>query len=69
MLKAILSVFGGTFGMILKVLLVLGLIGIMGYCLITMMMEPFLWGGVIRLGAIAVAVLIFRWLIRPREDD
>lgn len=67
--KSILSVFRGAAGLILKVLLVLVLIFAAGYCLITMFMEDFLWGGAVRALICAGAVALLVWLVRPRNDD
>lgn len=67
--KSILAVFRSAAGLILKVLLVLVLIFAAGYCLITMFMEDFLWGGVIRALICAASVALLVWLVRPRQDD
>ena len=70
MLKSILKVFSGAFGMILKVILVIVLCFIAGYCLFSMLTMRFIWGGLIRLGIIAVCALLVRFLIHlGREDD
>ncbi len=69
MLKSILSVFGGAFGMILKVLLAIALVFLTVYCLITLFTEEFLWGGVIRVTGIACSVFLFKMLIRPPKDE
>ena len=69
MLKSILSVFGGVFGMILKVLLAIGLVILTVYCLITVFTEKLWPGGLIRIAAIAGSVILFRWLIRPSKDE
>ncbi|MCR5297039.1 MAG: hypothetical protein K6E17_06485 [Clostridiales bacterium] len=69
MLKSILSVFGGALGLILKFVLVIALFGVIGYCLVTLMMEPLLWGGLIRIGVIILAAAAFWWLVRHRPKD
>ena len=70
MLKSILSVFTGAFGMILKVILVITFCFIAGYCLFSMLTMPFVWGGVIRTAGIAGCILLIRFLIRlGREED
>ena len=69
MLKSILSVFGGAFGMILKVILAIALVFLTVYCLITLFTEEFLWGGVIRVAVIAGSVFLFKVLIRPPKDE
>ena len=69
MLKSILSVFKGAAGLILKVMLVLVLIFAAGYCVITMLMEPLIWGGLVRAVIAAACVLVLVWLVRRREDD
>ena len=57
--KSILSVFRGAAGLILKVMLVLVLIFAAGYCLITMFMESFLWGGALRAGICAAKTALY----------
>jgi hypothetical protein len=69
MLKSILSVFTGAFGMILKVMLVILLCFIAGYCLFSMLTLPFVWDGVVRLAGIAACVLLVRFLIRLGRDE
>ena len=70
MLKSVLSVFTGAFGMILKVILIIALCFIAGYCLFSMITMAFIWGGLIRLACIAACVLAIHFLRRPgREDD
>ncbi len=69
MLKSIMSVFNGIFGMILKVLLAILIVFGAGYCLITFFMVPFIWSGVIRLAVIAAGIYVFKLLIRPPKDD
>ena len=67
--KSILSVFRSAAGLILKVLLVLALIFAAGYCLITLFMEDFLWGGAVRALICAASVALLVWLVRARKDD
>ena len=70
MLKSILSVFAGAFGMILKVMLVIVFCFVAGYCLFSMLTMPFVWGGAIRTAGIAVCIFLIRFLIRlGREED
>ncbi len=69
MFKSILSVFGGAFGMILKVLLAIALVIVTVYCLITIFTEKLWPGGVIRVAGIILSVFLFRWLIRPPKDE
>ena len=70
MLKSVLSVFSGALGMILKVMLVILLVFIAGYCLFSMLTMPFVWGGVIRTAGIAVCAFLIRFLLRlGREED
>ena len=69
MLKSILAVFGGAFGMILKVLLAIMLVIVTVYCLITVFTEKFIWGGLMRVAAATGSVLLFKFLIRPPKDE
>ena len=69
MLKSIIAVFAGAFGMILKVILVITFCFIAGYCLFSMLTMPFVWGGVIRTAGIAACVLAIRFLIRLGRDE
>ena len=69
MFKSILSVFTGAFGMILKVMLIILLCFLAGYCLFSMLTMPFLWGGAIRTAGIAVCALLIRFLLRLGRDD
>ena len=69
MFRSILAVFTGAFGMILKVILVIALCFIAGYCLFSMLTMPFVWGGVVRIGGIAVCIFLIRFLIRLGRDD
>ena len=55
--------------MILKVILAITLVFLTVYCLITLFTEEFLWGGVIRVAAIAGSVFLFKVLIRPPKDE
>ena len=69
MLKSILSVFTGAFGMILRVMLIILFCFIAGYCLFSMLTLPFVWDGVVRLAGIAACVLLVRFLIRLGRDE
>ena len=69
MFRSILSVFTGAFGMILKVMLVIALCFMAGWCLFSMLTMPFIWGGVIRVCGIAVCLFLIRFLIRLGRDD
>ena len=55
--------------MILKVILVITLCFIAGYCLFSMLTMPFVWGGVIRTAGIAGCILLIRFLIRLGRDE
>ena len=44
MLKSILKVFSGAFGMIIRVMVIIGLCFLGGYCLFSMLARPFFWG-------------------------
>ncbi len=68
-LKSVLAVFTGAFGMILKVILIILLCFIAGYCLFSMLTMPLVWGGLIRLGGIAACALFIRFLLRLGRDD
>ena len=78
MLKSILKVFTGAFGMIFRVMLIILLCFLGGYCLFSMLTMRFIWGGLIRLAGIAVCAFLV-WDIlrlsrdpdddRPSEDD
>ena len=54
--------------MILKVLLAIGLVILIVYCLITLFTDRFLPGGLIRSACIIGSVILFRWLIHPSRD-
>ena len=69
MLRSILSVFTGAFGMIFRVMLIILLCFIAGYCFFSMLAVPFVWAGLVRLAGIAVCVLLVRFLIRSGRDD
>ncbi len=69
MLKSILSVFSGALGMILKVMGVILLVFIAGYCLFSMLTVPFVWGGVIRTAVIAACAFLIRFLLRLGRDE
>ncbi len=69
MLKSILAVFGGAFGMIFKVLLAIALVGLTVYCLITLFTEKLFPDGLIRIALIAGSVFLFRWLIKASKDE
>ncbi len=70
MLRSVLSVFTGVFGMILKVMLIILLCFAAGWCFFSMLAMPFVPGGLIRLAAIAACALLIRFLLRiGREDD
>ena len=70
MLKSILSVFTGAFGLCLMVILVITLCFIAGYCLFSMTTMAVGWCGLIRLAGIAACILVILFLLRlGREDD
>ena len=68
MLKSILSVFGGAFGLILRVMLIILLCFLAGYCIFYLLTMPFLWGGLVRLFGAAACVFLIRFLIRLGRD-
>ena len=70
MLKSILKVFTGAFGMIFRVMVIIALCFLAGYCLFSMMTMSFLWGGLIRLaGLLLCALAIFGILRLSRDPD
>ena len=70
LLKSILAVFTGAFGMILKVMLIIVLCFAAGYCFFSMLTRPFVWGGLIRAAGIAGCLLLIRFLLRlGREKE
>ena len=68
MLKSILSVFTGAFGMIFRVMVIIVLCFLAGWCLFSMLAMPFVWGGVIRLAGIAACGFVIRFLLRLGRD-
>ena len=68
MLKSILKVFTGAFGMIFRIILVIALCFTAGYCLFSMLTMSLIWGGVIRLAGIAACVLLILFLLRLGRD-
>ena len=74
--KAILAVFAGAFGLIIRYMLILFLCVGLVWCVFSVFVHPFLWEGIwYLLGAVACLLLI-RFLIRlgrdkdePPEDD
>ena len=69
-LKSILKVFSGAFGMIFRVMVIILLCFLAGWCFGVMLTVPFLWEGLIRLAAIAACVLLIRFfLFLGREKD
>ena len=70
MLKSILSVFTGAFGMIFRVIAIIVLCFTAGYCFFSMLEEPFIWSGTVRLAGIAACALVILFLLRlGREKD
>ena len=74
--KAILSVFAGTIGLIIRYMLILGLCVGLVWCVFSVFVHPFLWEGVWYLLGAIVILLLIRFLIRlgrdkdePPEDD
>ena len=74
--KAILAVFAGTFGMIIRYILILGLCFGLVMCVFSVFCLPFLWEGIWYLLGALVILLLLRFLIRlgrdkdePPEDD
>ena len=70
MLKSILGVFAGVFGLILRVMAIIALFSLGLLCLFTMLTIPFVWGGLLRLaGLAACAALIYGILRLSRDPD
>lgn len=70
MIKEIMSVVGGAFGMIFKFIMIIALSLGGVYCFGTMFMFPFIWEGLMRLGISAACVLGIIGLLRiGREKD
>ena len=69
MLKSILAVFTGAFGMILKVMLIICLCFVAGYCFFSMLTMSFVWDGLIRLAGIAACLAGVRFLLRLGRDE
>ena len=70
LIRDILKVLGGTVGMILKFILIIGLALGGAFCFGTMFMYPFIWEGLTRLGICAVCVLGIIGILRiGREKD
>ena len=71
MLKSILSVFTGAFGMIFRVIAVILLCFLAGYCLFSMLTLPFVWDGAIRLAGIAACAFAIRLVLHlgVEKDD
>ena len=68
--KSILKVLNTAFGMVLRIVLIIALCFISAWCTGYILTMPFVWGGLIRLGVIAVCILLIRWLlILGREKD
>ena len=68
--KSILKIFAGAFGMVLRVVLIIALCFLSAWCAGYILTMPFIWGGLIRLGIIAVCVFLIRFLIvLGREKD
>ena len=69
MLKSILSVFTGAFGMILRVMGIILLCFLAGFCFFSMLTRPFLWDGAVRAAGIAACAFLIRFLIRLGRDE
>ena len=68
MLKSILKVFTGAFGMIFRVMVIIALCFLAGYCLFSMMTMSFLWGGLIRLAGLLLGALAIFGILRLSRD-
>ncbi len=68
MLKSILSVFAGVFGLILRVMVIVALFSLGLLCLFTMLTIPFVWGGLLRLAGIAVCAALICGILRLSRD-
>ena len=68
-LKSVLKVFSGVLGMIFRYIIIVALCWLAAWFLGYILTMPFIWGGLIRLGGIAVCILLIRFLIRLGRDD
>ena len=68
MLKSILKVFSGAFGMIFRVMVIIALCFLAGYCLFSMLARPFIWDGLIRLAGLLLCVLAVFGILRLSRD-
>ena len=67
--KTLFSVLGGTAGLILRFLLIVGLCIAAVFCLGSMLFEAFLWTGLIRLVIGAVCGYLVYLMVRAKKDD
>ena len=67
-LKSVLKVFSGVLGMIFRYIIIVALCWLAAWFLGYILTMPFIWGGLIRLGGIAVCILLIRFLIRLGRD-
>ena len=67
--KTLFSVLGGTAGLILRFMLIIGLCVIVVFCLGSMLFEKFIWTGLIRLVIGTVCGYLVYLLVRAKKDD
>ena len=67
--KTLFSVLGGTAGLILRFLLIVGLCIVAVFCLGSMLFEKFIWTGLIRLVIGAVCGYLVYLMVRAKKDD
>ena len=67
--KTLFSVLGGTAGLILRFMLIIGLCVIAVFCLGSMLFENFIWTGLIRLVIGAACGYLVYLLVRAKKDD
>ena len=67
--KTLFSVLGGTAGLILRFLLIVGLCIGAVFCLGSMLFEAFIWGGVIRLAIGAACGYLVYLMVRAKKDE
>ena len=71
-LKSMMKIFSGIFGMIFRYIVIIGLCFLAAWFVGYILTMPFIWGGLIRLGGIALCALGVRFLIRlgrDKDDD
>ena len=66
--KTLFSVLGGTAGLIIRFLLIVGLCIVAVFCLGSMLFEAFLWTGLIRLVIGVVCGYLVYLMVRAKKD-